>query len=301
MDYVKEIKRLKEEKNAIILAHYYQNPEIQDIADYLGDSLNLSVVASKTDARIIVFCGVHFMAETAKLLSPEKKVLLPVMEAGCFMANMMNEKQIKKYREENPDAIILMYVNSTAACKKYADCCVTSSNALKIIDHYKGEGKKILYGPDKNLGAYAMTKSDVVLDLWPGFCGIHNGLKPRDVLQMKEKYPNALFVAHPECNLEVLKLADYIGSTKQLIDFVNVSEHTEFIVGTEKGVIHEMEKKNPNKKFYLLSERLSCFEMKLTTLEDVYNCLLNEENEIIIPEDVAIKAQNCVNNMLKLS
>ena len=282
-----DIRRWKKEKNAVILAHYYQIGDIQDIADYVGDSLALAQTAAKTDADIIVFCGVHFMAETAKLLSPKKKVLLPVMEAGCVMANMMAEAKIKKYREEHPDTVILMYVNSTAACKQYADVCVTSSNAMKIIDHYAKMGKPMLYGPDKNLGAYAMTKSDVKLDLWPGFCGIHNGLKPSDVDLAKAKYPNALFVAHPECNLDVLSKADYIGSTKQLIEYVTKSEHDEFIIGTEGGVIHAMEKKNPNKKFHLLSDRLNCFEMKLTRLEDLWKVLRDEDNVIEIPEDVA--------------
>ena len=296
-----QINKWKKEKNAIILAHYYQCGDIQDIADYVGDSLALARKASQTDAKIIVFCGVHFMAETAKLLSPEKKVLLPVMEAGCVMANMMDESEIKKYREENPDTIILMYVNSTANCKQYADVCVTSSNALSIIDHYSKMGKKMLYGPDKNLGNYAMKNSNVKLDLWHGFCGIHNGLKVSDVLEAKKKYPNAKFVAHPECNLDVLELADYIGSTKQLIEYVTMSNDNEFIIGTEIGVIHEMEKRNPNKKFYILSDRLKCFDMKLTRLEDLYNCLKDESNEIFIPEDVAKKAVKCVDKMLELS
>jgi quinolinate synthase len=296
-----DIRKWKKEKNAIILAHYYQIGDIQDIADYVGDSLALSQIASKTDASIIVFCGVHFMAETAKLLSPNKKVLLPVMEAGCVMANMMNEAKIKEYKEAHPDTIVLMYVNSTARCKQYADVCVTSSNALKIIDYYAKLGKPMLYGPDKNLGAYAMTKSNVKLDLWPGYCGIHNGCKPEFVDEMKKLHPNALFVAHPECNLDVLAKADYIGSTKQLIEYVTSQEHTEFIIGTESGVIHEMQKRNPNKKFYLLNDRLNCFEMKLTKLEDLWKCLKDETNEILIPEDVALKANRCVLKMLELS
>ena len=296
-----DINKWKKEKNAIILAHYYQDGDIQDIADYVGDSLALAQKASKTDAKIIVFCGVHFMAETAKLLSPKKKVLLPVMEAGCVMADMMNEKDIKKYREENPDTIILMYVNSTAACKQYADCCVTSSNALGIIDYYAKEGKKMLYGPDKNLGSYAMKNSNVQLDLWNGFCGIHNGVKVSDVEDAMKLHPNAEFIAHPECNLDVLSKASYIGSTKQLIEYVTKSDKKEFIIGTEMGVIHEMEKKNPDKKFYLVSPRLKCYEMKLTRLEDLYNCLKNETNEIFIDEEVAKKAVKCVDKMLELS
>ena len=296
-----DIRKWKKEKNAIILAHYYQTGDIQDIADYVGDSLALAQKASQTDASIIVFCGVHFMAETAKLLSPQKKVLLPVMEAGCVMADMMDEANIKKYREDNPDTVILMYVNSTARCKQYADVCVTSSNALKIIDHYSKLGKKMLYGPDKNLGAYAMSKSNIKMDLWPGFCGIHNGLKPKDIKSIMKEHPNAEFIAHPECNLDVLALASYVGSTKQLIEYVTASDKDEFIIGTEVGVIHEMEKRNPGKKFYVASERLKCFEMKLTHLEDLYNCLKEEKNEIFIPDDVSKKAVNCVNKMLELS
>ncbi|MGM9971121.1 MAG: quinolinate synthase NadA [Anaeroplasmataceae bacterium] len=297
-----DIKKWKKEKNAIILAHYYQTGDIQDIADYVGDSLALSQTAAKTDADIIVFCGVHFMAETAKLLSPNKKVLIPVMEAGCVMANMMKEEAIKKYREEHPDTIILMYVNSTARCKQYADCCVTSSNGLKIIEHYAKLGKPMLYGPDRNLGMYAMSKSeDIKLDLWPGFCGIHNGRTKKEVLEAKKLHPNALFVAHPECRLEVLEEAAYVGSTKGLIEFVTKSDAKEFIVGTEQGVIHEMQKRNPDKKFYVLSEMLNCFEMKLTTLEDLYNCLRDESNEVIIPDDVSVKARRCVDKMLELS
>jgi len=297
-----QINKWKKEKNAIILAHYYQRPEIQDIADYVGDSLALSQMASKTDADIIVFCGVHFMAETAKLLSPQKKVLLPVMEAGCVMANMMKEEDIKKYREEHPDTIILMYVNSTARCKQYADVCVTSSNGLKIIDYYAKLGKPMLYGPDRNLGKYAMQKGkDIKLDLWPGFCGIHNGRTKEEVLKAKAEHPNAEFIAHPECKLEVLEEAAFVGSTKGLIEYVTKSECKEFIVGTECGVIHEMEKRCPDKKFYLLSNMFNCFEMKLTHLEDLYNCLRDETNEIEIPEDIAVRARKCVDKMLELS
>lgn len=297
-----DINKWKKEKNAVILAHYYQNGDIQDIADYVGDSLALSQIAAKTTADIIVFCGVHFMAETAKLLSPQKKVLLPVMEAGCVMANMMKEEAIKKYKEEHPDTTILMYVNSTANCKQYADVCVTSSNGLKIINHFAKEGKPMLYGPDRNLGIYAMSKSDnVKLDLWPGFCGIHNARTKQEVLIAKEKYPNALFVCHPECRLEVLEEADFVGSTKELIDYVSKSENLEFIIGTEQGVIHAMQKRNPNKIFHVLSDSLNCFEMKLTSLTDLYNCLKDETNEIIISEEVAKKARKCVDKMLELS
>lgn len=296
-----DIRRWKKEKNAIILAHYYQRDEIQDIADFVGDSLALSQQAAKTDAEIIVFCGVHFMAETAKLLSPNKKVLFPVMDAGCSMANMMNEEEIKKYREEHPDTIILMYVNSTARVKQYADVCVTSSNAVKIIDHFHKLGRPMLYGPDQNLGYYTMKQKGIKFDVWHGFCCIHHNLKPEMVDEKKKMYPNALFIAHPECKLNVLEKADYVGSTKQLIEFVTQSDAHEFIIGTEKGVIHEMQKRNPDKKFYLLSDTLSCYDMKLTTLQDLYECLKNETNEIVLSEEVMKKARKCVDKMLELS
>lgn len=296
-----DIRKWKKEKNAIILAHYYQRDEIQDIADFVGDSLALSQQAAKTDASIIVFCGVHFMAETAKLLSPQKKVIFPVMEAGCSMANMMSEEEIKKYKEEHPDTVILMYVNSTACVKQYADVCVTSSNAVHIIDHYAKLGKPMLYGPDQNLGYYTMQQKGIKFDVWHGFCCIHHNLKPEMVDKARKEHPDALFVAHPECRLNVLDKADYVGSTKQLIEFVTKSDKQEFIIGTEMGVIHEMEKRNPEKKFYPLSNTLKCYDMKLTTLEDLYKCLRDESNEIIIPDDVARRARKCVDKMLELS
>lgn len=296
-----EIRQFKKEKNAIILAHYYQNDDIQEIADYVGDSLALAQTAAKTDAAIIVFCGVHFMAETAKILSPEKKVLFPVMEAGCSMANMMNEIELAEYKEKHPDTKIVVYVNSTAKVKALADVCVTSSNALKIIEHYTKDGGKILYCPDQNLGKYAMKLKGINFDVWHGFCCIHHNLKPEQVFKMKTKYPNAEFVAHPECQMNVLELASYVGSTKQLIEYVSKSDCKQFIIGTEMGVIFEMKRRNPDKEFIPLSDTLKCYDMKLTKLEDLYNCLKNETNEIILDAEVAQKAKNCLDNMLKLS
>lgn len=298
---VNEIKRLKEEKNAVILAHYYQNPEIQDLADYVGDSLALAQVAAKTDADIIVFCGVHFMAETAKILSPNKKVLIPVIEAGCMMANMINEDDLLEYKKNNPDTRILAYVNSTASVKALADCCVTSSNALKIIDHYQKNGDKILYCPDQNLGKYAMNLNGYKFDVWSGFCGIHHNVSISVVDEMKTKYPNAEFIAHPECSLDILKKASYVGSTKQLIEYATQSSCNEFIIGTELGVIHEMKKRNPNKVFIPLTDKLTCRDMKLTKLEDLYKCLNEECNEIFLDDDIIAKARVCLDNMLKLS
>lgn len=301
INYVEEIKRLKKEKNAIILGHFYQEPEIQDIADYLGDSLKLSQIAATTNADIIVFCGVHFMAETAKILNPEKKVLLPVLKAGCKMADMISPSALKRYREEHPDTKVITYVNSTAAVKALSDCICTSTNAIPIIQHYLDAGQKILYCPDQNLGKYAMQQLHQQFEVWDGCCPIHHFLDINKVKKMKEKYPNALLIAHPECRLELLQIADYVGSTKQLLDFTIVSEAQEFIVCTEKGVIHAMEKANPTKKFYLASPTLSCVNMKYTKLEDVYQCLLNETNEIVVDEQIANHARRALDQMLKLS
>ncbi len=301
MDYAKEILRLKKEKNAIILAHFYQEKEIQDIADFLGDSLRLSQLAVETDAKIIVFCGVHFMAETAKILNPEKKVLLPVMKAGCKMADMISPNALKRYKDEHPDTKIITYVNSTASVKALSDCICTSTNALKIINHYLDNGEKILYCPDQNLGKYAMKLGGREFDVWDGCCPIHHFLKRDNILALKKKHPNALLIAHPECRLDILEISDYVGSTKQLLEFTKDSEANEFIVCTEKGVIYAMEKASPNKKFILASNTLSCVNMKLTTLEDVYNCLANETNEIFVDEEVAAKAKVALDKMLELS
>jgi quinolinate synthase len=295
----REINKLKKEKNAVILAHYYQEGSIQDIADYTGDSLYLSQVASETDADIIVFAGVKFMAETAKILSPDKKVLLPVEEAGCPMADMVTEVKLKAYKEKHPERKVVCYVNSTAKVKALSDICVTSSNAEKIIQHYKNE--KLLYVPDKNLGIYMREKYNLDMEVWPGFCCIHNDLTIEQVHDMKQKYPRAEFIVHPEAKLEVVKLADFIGSTKGLLTHVINSDHDEFIIGTEEGIIHTMEKNCPNKKFHILSPDLRCFDMKLTTLEDVYLALKDEQFEIDVDEDTRIKAFKALDKMLKLS
>ncbi len=295
----KEINRLKKEKNAVILAHYYQEGSIQDIADFTGDSLYLSQVASKTDADIIIFAGVHFMAETAKILSPNKKVLLPVKEAGCPMAEMATELRLKTYKEKHPDRIIVCYVNSTAKVKALSDICVTSSNAETIIKHYKDE--KLLYVPDKNLGTYMREKYNLDMEVWPGFCCIHNDLTPKQVSDMKAKYPNAQFIVHPEAKLEVVKMAEHIGSTKGLLNYTIESSHNEFIVGTEDGIIHTMKKHSPNKIFHILTPSLRCYDMKLTTLEDVYLALKEEQFEIIVPKEISEKAFIALDKMLKLS
>ena len=296
---IKEIKRLRKEKNAVILAHFYQDGDIQDIADFTGDSLYLSQVASKTEADIIVFAGVHFMAETAKILSPQKTVLLPVKEAGCPMAEMVTKVRLMHYKEKHPDRIVVCYVNSTAEVKALSDICVTSSNAEKIIKHY--QGKKMLYVPDKNLGTYLREKYDLDMEVWPGFCCIHNDLTLDQVADMRKKHPNAKFIVHPEAKLEIVKVSDFAGSTKGLLNYVIESEHDEFIVGTEKGIIHTMKKACPNKKFHILTNALACYDMKLTTLEDVYLSLRDNKYDIQVDEDIRVKAFKALDKMMKLS
>jgi len=301
MDLVEEIKRLKKEKNAIILAHFYQPKEIQDIADYLGDSLKLSQIASESDADVIVFCGVSFMAETAKILAPNKHVYLPAKNAGCRMTRFINAKSLQKYKDENPDTKILMYVNSEADVKALSDCCVTSSNAMEIIKYYLDKGEKIMYAPDRNLAKYAMDKMGVEFECWNGCCITHEMLLVKEIEKLRAKHPNALVLAHPECNLNVLKNADYVGSTKGIINFANNSSSNEFIIATEGGVIHQLEKDNPTKKFYLASDKLICPNMKLTTLEQVYKCLNDGVNEVFVDENIAKGAKKSLDTMMELS
>ncbi len=294
-----DIIRLKREKNAVILAHYYQDKDVQDVADYIGDSLELSKIAAKTEADVIVFCGVNFMAETAKILSPSKKVLLPVKEAKCPMAMMVDAPSLKKYKEEHPNRIVICYVNSYADVKALSDVCVTSANAEKIIMSYKDQ--KMLYVPDKNLGIYLRDKYHLDIEVWPGFCCIHNHLKIAQVLEMREKHPDALVLIHPEAPLKVLKQADFIGSTKQIIDYATSSPAQEFIIGTEEGILHPLRKKNPGKRFHLLTADLRCWDMKLTTLEDVYLSLKNDTYEITVPADVMQGARRALDKMMEMS
>jgi quinolinate synthase len=294
-----DIIALKKAKHAVILAHYYQDAEVQDVADFVGDSLELSKIAATTDAKIIVFCGVNFMAETAKILSPSKKVLLPVKEAKCPMAMMVTKEEIVAYKLTHPDRIIVCYVNSYADVKALSDVCVTSSNAHKIIEHYKD--RKILYIPDKNLGLYLKDKYHYDLDTWPGFCCIHNRLTIALVNSMKAKHPGALFLVHPEAPLKVIKAADFVGSTKQIIDYATQSFAQEFIIGTEKGILHALQKANPNKVFHILTQDLACFDMKLTTLQDVFKSLRDETYEITVPEEIRIKAYDALHKMLEMS
>ncbi len=298
MNYIEEIKRLKEEKGAVILAHYYQRPEIQDLADFTGDSLYLSKIARDTDAEMIVFCGVHFMAESAKLLAPNKKVIIPRVDAGCPMADMATASALRKYKEENPDTVVVSYVNTTAEVKALTDVCVTSSNAEQVIKEYIGQ--KLLYLPDQNLGAYLKDKFDLEMDLWPGFCYVHNRFNLKDVQNMQHKYPNAKLIVHPEMKLEIVKIADFVGSTKALLEHVQASNDKQFLIGTEVGIIHQMKKSCPDKEFIEINEDFYCRNMKKTKLEHLHNALLLEEAEIILDEDIMINARKSLDKMFEI-
>lgn len=294
-----DIMKLKKEKNAVILAHFYQNEDVQDVADFVGDSLALSRQAASTDADIIVFCGVYFMAETAKILSPDKTVLLPKENALCNMASMASYKELKEYKENNPERMIVTYVNTRAEIKALSDVIVTSSNAEKIIMNFKD--RKIMYVPDKNLGLYLKDKLGLDIDVWPGYCYIHELITLLDVKKLRIAHPDAKLLIHPEAPLEVLKEADYVGSTKQILDYATNSDAKEFIIGTDKGIIHALKKNNPDKVFHLLTKSLSCYNMKKITVQDVFDALDKEQHVIEVDEDIAKKARIALDEMMRLS
>lgn len=297
---VEEIQRLKIEKNALILAHNYQIGDVQDVADIVGDSYTLAKYAQNTDKDMIVFCGVHFMAESAKILSPEKRVLLPALDAGCPMADMVTGEDLRKYKEANPDIPVVAYVNTSAEVKAYTDICCTSSNALNVIRSMDAE--RILFVPDRNLGSWiAKQIPEKELILWDGFCITHERVEIEDVQEMIALYPNAPILIHPECNPKILEFADFAGSTSQIIDYVVHSDQEEFIIGTEAGILHSIEKLAPNKKLHLLSKCLVCQNMKKTTLQHVYDALLNETNEIFVDEAIRVRAENSLKRMLDVN
>ena len=306
IDIVKEIKRLCKEKNAVIMGHFYQPAEIQDISDYIGDSLALAQLAQKTTADIILVCGVHFMGETAKILCPDKKVLVPDLNAGCSLADSCNPDDFKKFIDEHPGHKVVSYVNTTAKVKALTDICVTSSNAQKIIDQLPKD-QKIIFGPDRNLGNYINSTSGRSMLLWDGACEVHEKFSLEKIIALKKQYPDAPVLAHPECKKHVLVVADYVGSTKGIINYVNNSDKKTFIIATESGVIHEMRKQNPDKEFIPVPPDDStcacneCAYMRLTTLEKVYNALKYEQPEILISEDVRKKAEKSIVTMLQMS
>jgi quinolinate synthase len=305
-DYVSEIKSLKEKKNAIILAHYYQTGDIQDIADFVGDSLALSQKAASTSADIILFAGVKFMAETAKILSPDKKVLLPDMNAGCSLADSCNAADFNKFIENNPGRTVITYVNTNIEIKALSDIICTSSNALRIIESLT-EGEKIIFAPDRNLGNYLMNKTGRDMVIWNGACHVHEEFSLEAIIRLKKDYPGAKVIAHPECKQPVLMVADYIGSTAAMLLFTKKDESDTFIVATESGIIHQMKKENPDKRFIPVPPKDStcgcseCNFMKLVTMEKIYNCLLKEEPEILINEELIMRAQKPVKRMMELS
>ncbi|MBM7686151.1 quinolinate synthase [Defluviitalea raffinosedens] len=299
-EMINEINKLKREKKAIILAHNYQAPEVQDIADFVGDSLGLSRRAANTDADIIVFCGVHFMAESAKIFSPDKKVLLPAYDAGCPMADMIDADQLRVLKKKYPNVPVVCYINSSAEVKAESDICCTSANAVKVVQSIDSD--KVLFVPDQNLGNYVakqIPQKDVIC--WEGFCITHHKVKC-NVLDMVRKHrSNTKILVHPECNPDVVAKADFVGSTSQIIQYVEESDEKEFVIGTEMGVLHSLEKQNPDKKFYLLSPSLICVNMKKTRLEDVYRALKDEIYEIEVDKDIMAAAKNSLERMLKVS
>lgn len=300
MTLKEEILKLKKEKNALILAHYYQDKEIQDIADIVGDSLELARKGAVAKEDVLIVCGVKFMAESAKILSKDKTVLIPRIDAGCPMADMVDYDDLLEYKKIHPDRFVVSYVNTTADVKTLTDVCVTSSNALHIMKQL--DAKKFLFLPDKNLGAYIKSQlPELDMELWPGFCLTHHRLKPDVIEAMKLIYPNAKVLAHPECTMDILKLADFIGSTKAILDYASESSDVQFIIATEEGIMHPLRERNPQKEFILASERLVCQNMKKTTLEDLLLCLKNNTTEIKLDDETIWKALLPLEKMLSLS
>ncbi len=302
---IEKILEIKKEKNAVILAHYYQVAEIQDIADYIGDSLQLSQKAAETDADIIVFAGVHFMAETAKILSPSKKVLLPDLDAGCSLAASAPEKEFSDFVKQHPDHKVITYINCSAAVKTWSDVIVTSSNAVKIVESFPKD-QKLIFAPDKNLGAYINGLTGREMLLWDGACEVHETIRTESIMQLKLEHPDAKLIAHPECKQPVLILADFIGSTSAMLDFSAKDSAKKFIVATETGIVHQMQKLSPEKEFIVVpsDETCSCNDcpyMKLNTLEKLYLCMLNEKPEITLSAEVIEKARRPIVRMLELS
>lgn len=298
MELVEKINRLRKERNAVILAHNYQIPEVQDIADYVGDSLGLSIQASKTTADVIVFCGVYFMAETAKILSPEKTVLIPDRKAGCPMADMITAEELRKLKAEHPRAKVLCYVNTTAEVKAECDVCCTSGNAERIVRDAFQKDDEIIFAPDQYLAHYISTQVGREFISWKGYCPTHVKILPEDIAKKRALYNNAEVLVHPECPASVTSLADKVLSTEGICRYVSASEAGEFIIGTEIGILHRLKKENSGKSFYPVSERATCPNMKLTTLEKVLWSLEEMQYEVTVPPDIIEKAKKSLQIML---
>ena len=306
---MQSIRELAKQKNAVIFAHYYTRPEIQEIADFIGDSLALAQQATRVHADILVMCGVHFMGETMKILCPDKKVLIPDMKAGCSLADSCDPKELAEFRQAHPDYTIVSYVNTSAEVKALTDIVVTSSNAKKIIDQLPID-EKILFGPDQNLGSYINSVTGRNMELWNGFCHVHSRFSVKALLELKKQFPGVPVLAHPECKQQILILSDVIGSTKYLLDYAISSPEKRFIVATESGILFEMQRACPDKEFIPVSPeitdgiRCSCNEceyMRMNTLENVYACLCDEQPEMIVNKEIADKAISSIHRMLEMS
>ncbi|MEP7127538.1 MAG: quinolinate synthase NadA [Chitinophagales bacterium] len=305
LDLFSEIEKLKKEKNAVVIAHYYQEPDIQDVADYIGDSLGLSQQAAKTNADMIVFAGVHFMSETAKILSPQKKVLLPDLKAGCSLADACPAELFSRFKARHPDHVVITYINCSAEIKALSDIICTSSNAQKIIESVPAD-KKIIFAPDKNLGKYLIVKTGRDMVLWEGACIVHEIFSAEKIWKLKSRHPDAKVIAHPECEFQVLELADYIASTTGLLKYTKNNVAQKFIVATESGIIHQMQKDSPDKVFIPAPPDNGCAcndcpYMKRNTLEKLYLCMKYELPEIIVPEEIRVQAKKSIDRMLEIS
>ncbi|MBR6163173.1 quinolinate synthase NadA [bacterium] len=299
-ELIEKINRLKKEKNAVILAHSYQNIEVDEVADFVGDSLELSRKAKNTDASTIIFAGVYFMAETAKLLSPKKKVLIPRSEASCEMADMITGEKLREFKTKHPSVPVVCYINSTAEVKALSDICCTSSNAVKVVQSV--ESKDVLFVPDRNLAAYVQTKvEDKNIIPFDGCCPIHDQITPEDVEEQRNLHPNAILLAHPECRKELLNKADFIGSTKSIFEYVKNSRENEFIISTETGVVERLERDYKDKKFYLINKKAVCRNMKYITLDDILKSLQNDLFEVTLSVETAQRASLTIERMLKIS
>ena len=304
LNLINKIKELKKEKNAIILTHCYQNVEIDEVSDFVGDSLYLSKMAAQTNADIILFAGVYFMAQSAKLLSPNKKVLLPEINSGCMMADMINVENLKSFKAKYPNIPVVCYINSTAEVKALCDVCCTSSNAIDVVKNLKSD--KVLFVPDNFLGKYVQQQlPNIEIITFNGFCPIHQRIRIEEIEQARKNYPNAIILTHPECNQEVAKRSDFIGSTKEIMEYVVKSDKKQFVIATEKGVVDRLnrdsKKYNWNKEFILINENIICPDMKKNTLENIYQALLEEKNVIEIDSDIAKKATQCIEKMFEIT
>jgi quinolinate synthase len=296
---IEEIKKLKIERNAVILSHFYTRSEVQEVADFIGDSLSLCKAAVNSKADVIVFAGVHFMAESAAIISPQKTVLLPVPDAGCPMADMVTADSLRAAKEKHPEASVVCYVNSSAAVKAESDICCTSANAINVVNSI--EDREIIFIPDKNLGTFVSLHTDKKIHLWNGFCHVHENIRDENMQELKKLHPDAKFLAHPECRPEVLEFADRILSTSGIVKEVEGSGSTEFIIGTEREIVRILKKKYPDKKFYPASEKAFCYNMKKITLEAILNSLQNMEYEIHVPDNIRVKARKALDRMLEIS